>query len=231
MTKVDSSNFIPAILLILLCTAGCAGLTEKTFFLPEGTPVPPLTALWDGAVEVTGIEKGTGMMSGFDLIMGRDGRVVLLDLRFSGEVNGERRHFNAYLDQQGRVTVKPIPESLFQVSHPDRIFRDLEAVASCALFGENEWTVHLKQSQNVTYDHANIAVYLMDNGTLIPLDWVSTASTEAPVFYLSVCNVSAPDLVVTTAEGSGAGINSGGGSCFILFTPEELEKASYKKEL
>jgi|GEM_PF-2172195 len=230
-SKMNPSTLIPVLLIILLCTAGCLGLTEKRFSIPEGLSDPPLSALWDGAVEVTGIEDETGRMSNFDLIMGGDGHVIRLGFSFSGEVDEERRYFSADLDLQGVVTVRPVSERPFSGSHPGQVFRDLEAIDPGALFGENDWTIHLKQDQGVTYDHANFPIYLMENRTLIPLDRVSIAYADAPVFYLSICQVAVPDVVVKTEHSSGAGIRSGGGRCLILFTPEDLEKTSYRRAL
>ncbi|MDD4255814.1 MAG: hypothetical protein PHP59_10635 [Methanofollis sp.] len=181
-------------------------------------------------MEATGIEEESGMMSGFDRIMGGDGRVVLLNLCFSGEVDGERRHFNACLDPQGVVTVRPIAEhSLLSLPHPDKVFSDLEVIDPGASFWENNWTIHLREIQNVNYDHASIPVYLMENGTLVPLDRVSTVSAGSPVFYLSICKVATPDVVVTTEHGSGAGIQSRGGEYIVIFTPGELKKTSYTR--
>jgi len=227
---MDRSDLFPVVLIAIICTAGCTGLMEKTFTLPDGTSGLPLSSVWEGAVEATGIDETSAMMSSFDLIMGGDSRVVLLDLCFSGEVDGERRHFNAYLHQDGTVTVRPIAErSLPGLPHPGTVFSDLEAIDPGASFGENDWTVHLRETQDVIYDRAYIPVYLMENRTLVPLDRVSTASARSPVFYLSVCKVATPDMVVKTEHGSGVGIRNRGGECFVIFMPGELENTTYKR--
>jgi len=92
---MHTSYFLPGLILLLLCTAGCSGLTDQTFTLPAGASGPPLTTLWEGAVEATGIDEESAMVSDFTLIREGDGRIVQMELLFSGEVNGERRYFEA----------------------------------------------------------------------------------------------------------------------------------------
>lgn len=230
---MHSSYSIPGLLLLILCTAGCSGVMEETFTLPAATSGPPLTALWEGAVAATGIKEESGMMSGFDLIMEEDGHIVRMNLVFSGVIDGERRHFNAYYQQDGTVSVTPTKDrALLGIPHPDQVFKDLEAVGPGGLYGEGNWTIRLNEIRGVTYAPPAVRVYLMENRTLTPLEWVSTAGAASQVFYLSVCKVPVPDETVTTEHGVGAGIEVGTdgseGRCSILFTPEELAKTSYK---
>jgi len=227
---MNRSYFLPGLILLLLCTAGCSGFMEKTFALPAVASGPPLTALWEGAVEATGIDEESGMVSDFTLIRGGDGRIVMMDLSFSGDVDGERLHFNAYRRQSGTVTVRPIAErSPAGLSHPGRVFRDLEAVGSNTSFWENDWSIHLRDIRNVTYDHTHIPVYLLENGTLVSLDWVSTAGAPSQVYYFSFCKVAIPDEAAASEQGSSATAVGGAGDCSVIFTPEELEKTSYRK--
>mgnify|MGYP005623854169 CR=1 FL=1 len=203
---------------------------EQTFTLPAETSCPPLTALWEGAVEATGIDEESGMVSDFTLIREGDGRIVLMDLSFSGDVNGERRHFNAYRRQSGTVTVRPIAErSPAGLSHPGQVFGDLEALGSNPSFWENDWSIHLKNIRGATYRSESSPVYLLENGTLIPLDWVSTTGAPSLVYYFSFCKTGISDGSAASEQGGGATAFVGQGECSVIFTPEELEKTSYQK--
>jgi len=227
---MHTSYFIPGLFLLLICTAGCSGLTDRTFTLPAETSGPPLTALWEGAVEATGIDEESGLVSEFTLLRGGDGHIVLMDLSFSGDVNGERRHFNAYRRQSGTVTVRPITErSPAGLSHPGRVFGDLEALGSNTSFWENDWSIHLKNIRGATYRSESFPVYLLENGTLVSLDWVSTAGAPSQVYYFSFCKTGVFDGSAASEQGGGATAFVGRGECSVIFTPEELEKTSYQK--
>lgn len=202
---------------------------EQTFTLPAGASGPPVTALWEGAVEATGIDEESGMVSAFTLLRAGDGRIVMMDLTFSGDVNGERRYFNAYRQQSGTVTVRSVAtRSPTGLRHPGQVFRDLEALGSNTSFWENDWSIHLENIRGATYRNESSPVYLLENGTLVPLDWVSTVGAPSQVFYFSFCKVVVPEAA-TSEEGSSATAISGMGECSDIFTPEELEKTTYRR--
>ncbi|WP_067047796.1 hypothetical protein [Methanofollis ethanolicus] len=58
-----------------------------------------------------------------------------------------------------------------------------------------------------------------------------TRSTRAPsqVYYFSFCKVAIPDEASASEPGSSAMAIGGAGDCSVIFTPEELEKTSYRK--
>jgi len=226
---MHTSYFIPGLCLLLVCTAGCSGLTDQTFTLPAGASGPPLTALWEGAVEATGIDEESSLVSDFTLIREGDGRIVLMNLYFSGDVNGERRYFEAYRRQSGAVTIRSMTGlSPAGLSHPGRVFKDLEALGSNTSFWENDWSIHLKNIRGATYRNESSPVYLLENGTLVPLDYVSTVDAPSPVYYFSFCKVGVFDGSAASGQGSGATAFVGRGECSVIFTPEELEKTSYR---
>lgn len=222
--------FIPGLCLLLVCTAGCSGLMEQTFPLPAGASGPPLTALWEGAVAATGIDEESGLVSDLDLIRGGDGRIIQMDLLFSGDINGECRYFDASRRQDGTVTVRSLTGlSPAGLGHPGRVFGDLEALGSNTSFWENDWSIHLKNIRGATYRNESFPVYLLENGTLVPLDYVSTAGAPSPVFSFSFCKVGISDGSAVSEQEGDATLFVGTGECSVIFTPEELEKTSYRK--
>jgi len=226
---MHTSYFIPGLCLLLVCTAGCSGLTDRTFALPAGASGPPLTALWEGVVEATGIDEESGLVSDFTLIREGDGRIVQMEILFSGDVNGERRYFEASRRQSGTVTVRSMTGlSPAGLGHPGRVFGDLEALCSNTSFWENDWSIHLKNIRGVTYRSESSPVYLLENGTLIPLDWVSTVDAPSPVYYFSFCKIGIFGGSAASGQGSGPTAFVGSGECSVIFTPEELEKTSYR---
>lgn len=227
---MHASYFLPGLILLLLCTAGCSGLTDPTFALPAGASGPPLTALWKGVVEATGIDEESGLVSDFTLLRGGDGSIVQMELLFSGDVNGKRRYFEASRRQSGTVTVRSMTGlSPVGLSHPGRVFKDLEALGSNTSFWENDWSIHLENIRGATYRNESFPVYLLENGTLVPLDYVSTVDAPSPVYYFSFCKIGIFDGSAASGQGSGATAFVGSGECSVIFTPEELEKTSYRK--
>ena len=153
-----------------------------------------------------------------------------MELLFSGDVNGERRYFEASRRQSGTVTARSMTGlSPAGLRHPGRVFKDLEALGSNTSFWENDWSIHLKNIRGATYRSESSPVYLLENGTLVSLDWVSTAGAPSQVYYFSFCKTGVFDGSAASEQGGGATAFVGRGECSVIFTPEELEKTSYQK--
>lgn len=224
----------------LLLGAGCLADTENsrvsTCTLSPNVHGLALDALWEAAATASGVDDRTAVLDHCWVNLGAGGALETVSLDFSGMEDGSRHHYSANYDPtRASLSVRrgDAPAGLFPGSHPLALLKAISDLPFSEIaFGEEGLAILVvRQSGDLGYTAEYSDLFLLDNGTLVPLEEVGF-STTCPWYTIIVDRRTAPDLVGT---GDGTTVSSrevivpepaGARSSFVVFTPDELAKAA-----
>lgn len=189
--------------------------------------------LWETIVTRTGIDNGSAALDDMQVRLGPDGSIE--SLVFSFYATKDRKWGNYYTDLRYdpdtcgilRVNSYPVEPPAYATAnprHPKEILSELPAI-NLSAFGFSGRPVFLmtgvSREINVTYESLPCSdIFLLKNGTIIPLGRVVRHDTVADVTHWTIFPENCIDI-------PGYGRDSTGGNGIIVFSADRMENAEY----
>lgn len=226
----------------MLLAAGCAvpgnGPQTIAFAAQPNAHGLLLDAVWNATVAASGVDNRTAVLDQCWINLDEEGSLDSILLEFFGVVEGTERFCSAgYHTEQAEISVRQSNTTTTAASasgpHPLAVLTAIEDLPFREItFGEEGLVIIVEsQSGNLVYTAEYSDIFLLENGTLEPLDDVAF-STERPWYTIFVSRRTPPDSVTTDGDGTVGASRSitvpeppGQRTSFVVFTPEELAKA------
>lgn len=231
-------SILIAALLLSLFSAGC--MTDdapshqiEPYILPSNGVFLHLPDLWERIVETTGIDDRTAILDQCRITLDPKGSVESIQVDFSAESSGGYSFYQIrYLPGELSLWQPDYEPPGLSGEHPIRFLRAIQDLPfDLITMGEGGLVILAEsQSGSLRYDAATSDLFLLEEGTLIPLK-EAFFSTEIPWYTIHIEQRDLIDPVLTNDGTSGVVSRvitpepAGMRSTFTVFLPEELEKA------
>jgi len=234
MRSKTGLSILIAALLLSLFSAGCMTSDAPShqiepYILPSNVFALPLSTLWDHIVETTGIDDRTALLDQCRITLDSGGSVGSIQVDFSAESSGRYSFYQVrYLPGELSLMRTDHIQPGLSGEHPLRLLGGIQDLPfdTISMGEEGLFILAESQSGSLRYDAAMSDLFLLEEGTLIPLQ-EAVFSTETPWYTIHLEQRDLIDRVLTN-DGTSAVVSpepAGMRSSFTVFLPEELEKA------
>ncbi len=133
---------------------------------------PPLSSLWKSVLENTKVENMSAVLRWFRIDIDRNGDIEHIILEFSGIENGKPKWYHVEVNARGKVRWYSVDiEDTGGGMNPLTLFKELEKLNFRKIPpGDNGISVDVEAiSGSIGYEDKYVDIYLLKNGSLIPL--------------------------------------------------------------
>jgi hypothetical protein len=235
---------IPKLLALVICLLIGVGIglfvcqlssnqQQNDVYLPPNVYGLPLSSLWEIVLENTKVENKSVILNWLHIDINGNGDIEHIILEFSGVIDQRCKMYHIEVNARGKVRWYSADiDNASGGMHPLTLFKELEKLNFREIpSGDDGISIDVSAtSGSVGYeDNKCVDIYLLKNGSLIPLKKVIFESS-IPWYPIEICK-----REVLRSEGSKAEVektvtinvneSNKESQCFVVFIPQDLSKA------
>ncbi len=187
-----------AVIVLGVCIAFAAGVLSAFILIYDlGPPVVslsqniyglPLSEMWTIVEDRTDVENATAVLEEFWLVTEDDGSVKSLRFNFYGVSEGRYQWYRVAVDPAGKITLDSHEiDKAPAGEHPLVLLSEIERIPYRELINEDMGLIIFVDSQSgdLGYDAGYRPLFVLNQGTIVPLERVSF-STDEPWYDIDI---------------------------------------------